>query len=167
MSTLNLIVLFLFCVKVQAQDQLRRIDIILMIDGEIPTSNISEGYFIIQDSIGKEVSRVPFDYKVGRVEINDIDYGKISSSKGKSSLGIQFKFTSAKSPYNKCLYKSNIWLNKDYMIMEIYNKSKKKNYEKFDFGKKEYLVQIKTSYFNSIMHYRSDWIRRHKLGYTE
>lgn len=159
-----LMLLFVFTnLHLFSQDQLRRLNFVLLIDGKVPTGNISEGYFVIQDSIGKVISEVPFLYKIGGLEFNIPDFEKISSLPSKSTLLMKFKFTQPKAPFSQHYYSSYIWLNTDYIIMNIFNKSKRENYEKYDFGKKDYIVQIETSYFDSILHYRSDWLRKHKM----
>jgi len=164
MKSKVLLMLFFVFTNLQlfSQDEIKRLNFILLIDSKIPISNISDSFFIIQDSVGKVMEKVPFNYKVGWLEFNKSDFEKISFFSNKYSLLMRFKFTASNIQFSQHFYQSTIWLSKDYMIMNIYNKSKRENFEKFEFGKEDYIVHIETSYFNSIPHYRTEWLQRHR-----
>lgn len=162
----NSIIIYLFVCftsfQTFGQDQIRRLNFILLIDEEIPIATIHDGCFLIKDSTGLLINRIPFNYKVVGLEFSSSNYKELSSLCDKCTLSISFQYTKPSFPFNQYSYESNLWWNEDYIIMHIYNKSKKENYEKYDFGKREYIVQIDTSYGSSILHYRADWVRKHR-----
>lgn len=164
MKSKDLIYLVFFFVHLNlfGQDEIKRLNFILLIDGEIPIATISEGCFLMKDSTGNVTAKLPFNYKVGGLEVSASDYKILFSKSNNSKKFIRFKFNGPKTLYNPKLYQCPIWLNEDYIIMNVYNKYNKLNNEKFDFGNSEYLVQIETSLFTNILRYRADWYRKHK-----
>lgn len=162
----GLLIFLFFCfinLHLFGQDQIKRLNFILLIDGEVPIETISDGYVILKENNGLTISKIPFSYKVGSLDFSLPDYEKIQTKLDKSNMMMEFKFLVRKPTFMRYFYETSIFLNEDYMIMNIYNKSKRENNEKYDFGKKKYIVRIESSSFNTIMHYRSDWYRKHKL----
>jgi len=156
-----LIFLMTYC-NIFGQEQIRYLTFVLSIDGEVPIETITDGYFIITDSSKNIVSKVPFTYKIGRLEFKESAFAKFNPMPRKSNLSIEFYVKESKYPFKKTKYQSGIWINRDYLIMYIYNKSVKENYRKYIFGERDYIVRIESSSLNTIQNYRSDWIRKHK-----
>lgn len=153
---LMLLLLFYFSnTSLFGQDQIKSINFVLVIDGEVPISSISKGYYSIRDTNNVIIDKVPFVYKVGRLEFNIAEYNKIIKIPDKSSLWIEFEYIWQRFPIKMTFYETSIFLNKDFIIMDIYNKSKKENRRKYDFGEDKYVVRIRSSTWNTVMHYRS------------
>lgn len=159
---IGILILMLSSYHVFGQEQVRHLTFVLSIDGEVPIETVTDGYFIISDSSKSIISKIPFTYKVGKLEIEGPAFEKLHSLSRKNSLSIVFYVRDLKTPLKTNEYMSGIWINNDYLIMYIYNKSVKENYRKYIFGKRDYIVRIESSSLNTIQNYRSGWIRKHK-----
>lgn len=157
----GLLLLLSYC-NVFGQEHIRQLTFVLSIDGEVPIETVTEGYFIISDNSKSIIGKIPFIYKVGKLEFEASAFEKLHSLSQKNSLSIVFNVIDSKFPLNRNEYKSGIWINNDYLIMYIYNKSVEENYRKYIFGTKNYIVRIESSSLNTIQNYRSDWIRKQK-----
>lgn len=148
----------LFTLQSFGQDQIKSLNFILLIDGEVPVATISEGFFLFKDSSNTIIEKIPFTYKVGRLDFNNMDFEKLSSLASKYIMYVEFIHREPDPPFTKRNYQSSIWLNKDWIIMKIYNRHHNKRFDVYDFGDKTYIIQIESSTWNTVP-------RNRKKGY--
>lgn len=139
------------CTNIYGQTKENKINFIIFIDDELSNLNISNGHFITIDSTNNE-NKLDFDYIVGDLKVTQEDYNTLYSSEN-YKLYICFKYKEFNPEYYEKEYKYQIpveWLNDKYMILKIYNSSKKRN-KKYYFGDKDYLVQFSIPGKSSIL----------------
>jgi len=144
------------------QERSKRLNFVLLIDNEIPVASISKGIFEIKDSAGYMIDTIPFVYNVGGLEVSESDYRLLFSRNRKSTVFIKFFYISAMTSFDPYLYKTSIALSKDYVIMRIFNRAKRENVEKYEFGKRQYLIQTETPFYTTLLRERTDHHKRYK-----
>jgi hypothetical protein len=136
-----------------------RLTFILFIDNKLPVTDVTDGEILIKDSSGIKMDEIPFDFHVGGLLMSSLDYKKLFNINPKLRIFIKFKYKVFYPKYDEFLYESEIpvgWLNKEYIILKVYNKSDKINREKYVFGNGEkYLVQIMIPGSSSILKAKS------------
>src|ERR1700722_2018126 len=117
--TLVSVSLFLTCGKAHAQEKCQRLNLVLLIDNDVPTpSDISDCAFLIKDSVGRI----------------------------KDSISIKFTYFEFGAGANRTHYYKkehfSRWLNDWYIILKIYNYSNKESRRKYVIQKDGYVMQI-------------------------
>lgn len=129
----------------QAQD--KRLTFILIIDDELPVTDITNGIFLFKDSAGTIKDKISFDYKVGGLLMSSSDYKKLLSPNPEHRIFIKFKHIEFRPHHVEYTYEKEIpngWINKEYIIFRVFNASNKVNRTKYFFKQgEEYLIQIK------------------------
>lgn len=124
MKIYSIITLF-FILSTNAQDADKSFDFIITID-EVIVPSLMNTKIIIQDNNGEK--SIPFQYRPGNLSLTEQDYNLIESTNGK--IFIQF----ANNDYTEKehqVYRYDIeigknWFEKTYIILKVYNTSKKK-----------------------------------------
>lgn len=126
-KTLFKYVMILLTINSFSQNQSERLNFLIMIDNQISGLNISEGYFTIADSLGNVKEKINFEYHVGYLQLSAESYEKFYSLSNPSKITIQFKNRTINPSFKEVSYQyvfSSDWINKEYMLLKIYNFSK-------------------------------------------
>ena len=145
--TLVSVSLFLTCGKAHAQEKCQRLNLVLLIDNDVPTpSDISDCAFLIKDSVGRIKDSIPFKYEVGGAIMSDSNYNNLFNNAGKYSISIKFTYFEFGAGANRTHYYKkehfSRWLNDWYIILKIYNYSNKESRRKYVIQKDGYVMQI-------------------------
>jgi len=139
--------LLLFALRpiLYAQEQDKRMVFILLIDNEVPVSNIFGGVFLIADSTGPVKDTIPFEYQVGSLRISHPNYEKLRKYL-KRKIIIDFKYNKLTTNNSEVYeYKEKIpegWLNEEYMIFKVYNYFNPESRRKYALNKNCYGIEI-------------------------
>ena len=129
------------------QEQSKRLTFILSIDDQLPVTDITDGTFLIMDSVGTIKEKIPFNYHVGGLGLSLSDYKKLFASNSDSRILIRFKHVQFRPTYVEYSYEKEIpkgWLNEEYMVLKVYNKSVKSNRAKYFYKPgQRYIIQVK------------------------
>jgi hypothetical protein len=129
-----------------AQEPVKQMPFILLIDNDIPVNNIYDGFFSIIDSGGVVKDRIPFDYRVGNLLISPSDYTKLFSLSTKGKVSINFKYSKIGPNSSEVYkYKKEIpaeWLNEKYMIFKVYNFDNKDSRGKYALKRDQYGIEV-------------------------
>jgi hypothetical protein len=130
------LLLILYSLNVFSQN--KRLNFIILIDNEIPKTNIVEGRFIVKDSMGTRKDSINFKYQVGGLIIDSSDYKKLLPQNLKSKVVIKFDYSTLPDlAVNEYKYEiPSEWLNEVYMIVRVYNYSNEESRRKYYFRKK-------------------------------
>jgi hypothetical protein len=119
-----------------------RLNFILLVDNDVVRSNVNAGYFLINNSTGKSIDTVRFEYQVGALIIKKHDYSRLHSIDSNSQVFICFNYWNYMFDHDKIFtYKCKItpeWLNEDYIILKIYNYANKYSRKKYEIKKNSY-----------------------------
>lgn len=132
----------LFILSAHAQDVNKSFDFIINID-EVIVPSLMNCKIVIQNSNGNK--NIPFQYRPGNLSITEDDYRLIENGTGK--LMMQFSnndYSSKEHQVNS--YEIEIgknWFEKSYMILKVYNTTKKKYKKLFEpLENKDYTFEI-------------------------
>lgn len=128
------------------QEKSKRLTFILSIDGELPVSDIKDGFFMSGDSLGCIKDTIPFEYHVGYLSMSPANYKKFFSLNPSSRVFINFLHLLFRPQHFEKIYRKEIpreWLNEEYIILKVYNVSNKESRAKYYFKPEEQsLIQI-------------------------
>lgn len=148
-------ILVLYGLSLFAQEADKRLTFILLIDNEVAANDISDGMFLLQDSTGVVRDKLPFTYHVGSLSMSLADYNKLFGSNKGYKVVLTFIHTEFRPRYSQHTYEKLIpseWLNEQYIILKVYNRSLSANRSKYVFGKgQQYLIQVKVPGSGSIL----------------
>ncbi|MHA4807471.1 hypothetical protein ACX0G9_05175 [Flavitalea flava] len=131
-----------------AQEMDKRLNFVVLIDNEVPTpSYILNGVFLIKDSTGKEVEKIPFHYQVGFLEMTTMGYNKFFNPGYKNNIYLKFQFYEMRPKDITHDYEYEIpndMINHLYYILKVYNYSNKQSRKKYLLKKRIYGIELTT-----------------------
>lgn len=151
---LYLLIFILGYTNFYSQTKDSKVNFIIVIDDELRYINIYDKYFTIIDSLNNEY-KIDFDYTVGDLKVTKSSYEKLFN-KGNKKVFISFINREIKPTYYEKEYKCELpieMINDTYMLLKIYNSSKKEN-KKYYFGDKDYIIQFLSPGLVTILKYR-------------
>jgi hypothetical protein len=138
--------LVIFVSNLYGQTKNERLTLILFIDNKLPVTDVTDGEILLKDSSGIKKDEIKFDFHVGGLLMSSPDYEKLLNINRGSRIIIKFKYKVFYPKFGEFSYEIEIpegWINKEYIILKIYNESNKINREKYFFKNgQKYLVQI-------------------------
>ena len=142
------ILAFLTSHKTSVLMQNDQLPFILLIDNTIPATNILNSYFSIYDNSGSPEDSIPFEYHVGYIEFNSIDYQNLIHKYVDARIFINFKYEKfGSNAYFTKNYKEELpkgGLNEQYMVIKIYNYIDTESRKKFSLKKNGYVFIIQS-----------------------
>lgn len=146
LKLLLFIILFSSALNTLGQEQKKRINFILLIDNDIPKTNVYEGYVLIKDSLDTLKDKFSFDYQVGGLLLSNSNYRDLFSKYSRCKIIISFKYEQLHLNESKVFeYEKEIpagWLNEVYIIFKIYNYSNLESRKKYFLKKNSYAIEI-------------------------
>ncbi|MFI5161852.1 MAG: hypothetical protein ACHQHN_11280 [Sphingobacteriales bacterium] len=127
---------------------------VLLIDNEIPEPSVTEGIFLIKDSVGTLKDSVMFDYRPGVLSITTADYKRLFKVKPVYNIFLRI---SHKGPHLDTTYvylrqiDNKYWnweyphgyMNEYYFIFKVFNKFNPDSRNKYYFKPgQDYITQI-------------------------
>lgn len=139
-----------FC---QAQEN-ESLNFIILIDEEIPIATISSGHFILKNEFSSDT--LSFQHRVGRVLMKSEDLNRLFVTDKSTTIEMSFSYLHHSKPCHNSLYQYNIKLlreniNKDYIILKIYNYYNKYIRKKYSIKKGGYVYIRKNPGYSEIL----------------
>lgn len=153
---LILIILFIFKTQISfcQMHEYERLNFILLIDEEIPVATISDGYFVLKNEFSTDT--FSFQYRVGRIIMKSENLNKLFIADKKTTIEMFFSYLNYIKPGITSLHQYNIKLlrqniNKEYMILNIYNYYNKYSRRKYSIKKGGYVYLRKNPGYSEIL----------------
>jgi hypothetical protein len=130
------------------QDQEKRLNLVLLIDNDIPTPDvISKAFFLIQDSAGNVRDTLPFLYGVGGLVLTEENYNKLFRFSPGSQIYINFHYYQwnkheGSQDFNYKQKLSARCINEWYTILKIHNYSLRESRKEYTSNGDGFAVQI-------------------------
>lgn len=121
-----------------------RHNLILIVDNAFLDLTIYDDFLTLTDSTGIITDKFPFKYYMADIELSTNDYLKLFNLENGTQVEIQFKFRRFSPDYFEQVYYFKIdknWISKAYMVLNIYNKTKK-NTKKYAFKNNKYIIEF-------------------------
>jgi hypothetical protein len=150
-----LFIVILGCTNFYCQTKDIKVNLVIVMDDELRDINMYNNYITVIDSLNNEY-KIDFDYTIGDLKVTQSCYEKLFN-KGNKKVYISFVDREIKPTIYEKEYKCELpieMINDTYMLLKIYNSSKKEN-KKYYFGDKDYITQILSPGLGTILKYKN------------